>query len=1224
MLSRSIFARVLAAGACAAVVGASALFFFGQRPASKSDEETDSPDQAHAWRRLGMISESGSVAPGAWNVARKQIAKLASQSSSRGTDGWREAGPFNVAGRTRSILIDPRDTQVMYTGSVGGGIWKTSDGGGTWASLSDRLPNMAIGCMVFNPTNPDIIYAGTGEGYFNSDALGGSGVLKSTDAGENWTIMPATSNFDAVNRIAISPTDSNRMLVATAKGGVMLSVDGGATFTLSHWAQQIHQVIFHPTNGQKALMTVQDYDFTLNQWFTQAYYSTDAGATWTAATGIRYTGYGNRFEVGYAKGSPETIYASTAAGVYRSTNGGVSYIYRGTVGASEQQFWYDNAVWVEPTNSNIVVVAGAYPYRSIDGGASFTKIGNGYILTEQPHPDVHAVVPDPGYDGVNNKTVYLATDGGVHKTTNILTATGSTGWTRYTTDVRTSQFYGAIGDGPTGRFIAGAQDNGTLQMNGNSTQGDYAWGGDGGWCAMDPSDPNYFYGEYTYLQIFRTTNGGGNPNYIFNGDGAANFIAPFILDPNDNNRLLGGASVLYRSNNVKATSPSFANIKSSIGSPISAIAVAPGNSNVIWVGHNNGRVYKTINGTATTPTWTVVDDNSGTNPLPNRYVHRILIDPASSDKAYVSFGGFQSNNLWLTVNGGTTFTQRTGAGANVLPSAPIRALARHPNDENLLYAGTEVGICQSTDGGLNWTAPSTGPINVSVDELRFMNNSTKLLAATHGRGLWVLGPVGVASLTGPSTVAAGATALIKVTLDGIAATGGVDVALSSSSGQLTTPSTVTVSGGQKVATFEVTAGTPSVDTPVTLSATLNGTTQTHNITVQAQVSTSPLASVTVSPTTVAGGTLTIPKVTVTLSGPAPSGGKTVALASSNPTALTVPLTATILSGQSSVIVNASTSSVATNQDVVITGTLEGATRTANITVTPPRPKSVVLSQATVYGGSATVLTATVTIELPAPAGGMSVALSSGSPTFASVPASTTIAGGQTKATFPVTHYAVNNDKAAAIRATSGGLTKGASLSVRTAIITSVTISPRAVIGGSTTVVNGTVNINTAAASAGAAVTLSATPAILTFTPVTVQVPTGQKAANFSLTAQSVSVDTVVTVKATRFGVEQTTTLTVKPPVIISLTLSPTSVVGGSGTLVQGVVTLNGKAPTGGLVVNLSSSSSSASGGVKKTVLAGSKSATFTITHSAVASQVIATITATTGAVSKSKTLTIKP
>lgn len=175
---------------------------------------------------------------------------------------------------------------------------------------------------------------------------------------------------------------------------------------------------------------------------------------------------------------------------------------------------------------------------------------------------------------------------------------------------------------------------------------------------------------------------------------------------------------------------------------ISAIAVAPGHANIIWVAQNDGRVYKTNNGLAATLTpedWIPVDDNgSTTNPLPPRYVTRILIDKDNSNIVYLSFGGFSEDCLYRTIDGGTNWVDITGPSpvSGGLPIAPIRGIARHPYNSNKLYVGTEIGIYASANGGSSWSPVIEGPANVSIDELTFMSNSTTLLAATHGRGIW--------------------------------------------------------------------------------------------------------------------------------------------------------------------------------------------------------------------------------------------------------------------------------------------------------------------------------------------------------------------------------------------------------------------------------------------------------------------------------------------------------
>ena len=381
---------------------------------------------------------------------------------------------------------------------------------------------------------------------------------------------------------------------------------------------------------------------------------------------------------------------------------------------------------------------------------------------------------------------------------------------------------------------------------------------------------------------------------------------------------------------------------------------------------------------------------------------------------------------------------------------------------------------------------------------------------------------------------------------------------------------------------------------------------------------------TVSPTTVSGGSTTIPKVAVNLSAAAPAGGTVVALASSSPTACSVPLTATVPEGKTFVKVDATTSVVATSQTVTITGTLAGVPQTATLTVTPPRPRSVVLSPKNVYGGSATAVTATLTMDAPAPSSGMTVDLSSSTAAYASVPATASLSAGQTVVTFPVTHYPVNADKAPIIRATSSGLTKQDTLTVKTAVVSTVTVSPKSTWGGSATVVTGTVTLNAPAGSAGASVTLAADPALLTFSPATLVIAAGQTSGTFTVGSLSVALDTIVTIKATR-GLEKTTTLTLKPPVISVLDLAPLSVQGGSATAVQGTITLNAPAPAGGLVVTLASSNTAyATVPATTTVAAGAKTKKFTVTHMVVTSQKTVNITATTGATSRFKTLTITP
>ncbi|MCB9881419.1 MAG: hypothetical protein H6834_06480 [Planctomycetes bacterium] len=703
--------------------------------------------EAFRWRRLRWLEEDGSLDPDglARAVAQRErnLQAWATQGQLDGGgvhhDRWIERGPWNIGGRTRSLVIHPTQPSRLWAGSVGGGIWSSTDSGTTWTHASDVLPNLAICSLAIDPQDPNTLYAGTGEGYFNGDALRGAGIYRSTDGGATWARLPSTASFDNVCRIAISPVNSNLILIAKRYGGILRSTDGGQTWSTRLSAQGSFQVLFDPNDPQRMVAHVIDHD---GQWFHRVVTSTDAGLTWSTPTSglARVNDFGSRIELAYAKSQPNWVYASCGANageVWRSTDGGRTWTLRGSgTGVG----WYYDALWVDPTNANFLLVGSYHIRKSTNGGSSFTQISNGYINTTQVHPDVHLFVEDPLFDGVTNRRVYVTCDGGIYRTNDIRNASQSSGWQRLEQSYRTTQFYGAAGDGASGRIVGGTQDNGTLRLNAGNQIAALTFGGDGGFCAIDWTNPNYLYGEYINLQIHRSTNGGSSASYIHQGiadaGNAANFIAPFILDPNDAARMLAGGASLWRTNNVRASNVSWSAIKPAIGSNISAIAVAPGNANHVWVAHNDGRLYRTTNGTIASPTWTALDDNGATDPLPDRYLTRILVDPSSALTAYAAFGGFSPDNLWKTTDGGLTWRDVTGTGTTGLPDAPINGIARHPLDAAVLYVGTEVGIFTSSDGGDHWATTNDGPGNISVDELTFLHGSTTLLAATHGRGLF--------------------------------------------------------------------------------------------------------------------------------------------------------------------------------------------------------------------------------------------------------------------------------------------------------------------------------------------------------------------------------------------------------------------------------------------------------------------------------------------------------
>ncbi|MGI8641152.1 MAG: WD40/YVTN/BNR-like repeat-containing protein [Pyrinomonadaceae bacterium] len=224
----------------------------------------DSPEEAYKWRALAWRDENGQIPPNALSEAIRQRDVYLQQQTRQTTPeedarlNWVSKGPQNVGGRTRSIIIHPNDPNIIWAGSVSGGIWKSTNGGQTWFAMNGNLQNYAISSMAIDPNNPNILYAGTGEGFFNSDGLQGGGMFKTTDGGMTWTLVPGTDpqppyyyDWSRIDRISIAHDDSNKILVATGTG-IMRTTNGGTT-----WANVFNKkslyVAFDPADSSKAI-----------------------------------------------------------------------------------------------------------------------------------------------------------------------------------------------------------------------------------------------------------------------------------------------------------------------------------------------------------------------------------------------------------------------------------------------------------------------------------------------------------------------------------------------------------------------------------------------------------------------------------------------------------------------------------------------------------------------------------------------------------------------------------------------------------------------------------------------------------------------------------------------------------------------------------------------------------------------------------------------------------
>lgn len=773
----------------------------------------DQPDAAAQYYRLRRIPEGETELPvERYLVAREQMktmrryttalhSLLPSESieaspgqatEQAGIATWTPLGPTNIAGRTRALLIHPVQPDVMYAAGVTGGVWKTINGGNSWSPLTDLLPNLAVSSLAFDPANPEVIYAGTGEGV--TGVFAGAGIFKSMDGGTTWQQLPgaAGTNFSFVNDIIISRHDSQRIYAATSNG-IWRSTNGGVSF--------IRVLNPNLTGGCLDLVSrtdqTTDYLFAACGTFTQAriYRNTDAGDAGTWQEVWTESGAG-RISLALAPADQNVIYAVSAEylnllnmhglhSVVRSTMSGESGSWTTQVRADDanalntvllsnpllafltdcgrgksqllSQGWYDNTIAVDPLDAERVWVGGIDLFRSDDGGRNWGLASYWWPEKEVPqyaHADQHIILFHPQYNGTTNQIMYVGGDGGLFRTDNAraVVATGPGAacnpassqirWGALNNNYSVTQFYsGAVSpDGTT--WAGGTQDNGTLR--GSVTTGTGGWqeilGGDGGVTAVDPLQPHIWFASTPGIGIKKSTDNGSqfsSARFGINDNGL--FVTPYLLDPSDPQRMWLGGSYLWRSLNGAANWHRVGNLAGS-GSDegFSALAIAPSDANYLLAGTSRGKIIRSeqaLDAQAGT-FWQSVSPRFG-------FVSSLAFDPSNRNIAYATYSTFGGKHVWRTLDAGATWTAIDGTGSGQIPDIPVNSIMSDPANPARLFIGTDLGVFVSLDGGSSWMVENSGFANVITESLvlNTWNGQSSLYAFTHGRGVWRV-PVG--------------------------------------------------------------------------------------------------------------------------------------------------------------------------------------------------------------------------------------------------------------------------------------------------------------------------------------------------------------------------------------------------------------------------------------------------------------------------------------------------
>jgi photosystem II stability/assembly factor-like uncharacterized protein len=707
---------------------------------------------------------------------------------------WQPLGPGNIGGRSRAVLIHRQSPNLMWTAGVAGGIWKSTNSGASWQPKGDLLVNIAVNSLIQDPADENVLYAGTGEGFFNGDAVRGQGIFKSTDFGETWTQLASTNNSDfffvqklAATRKKDKGDKGKQRIYAATRTGLFRSSNGGTTWTKALDATAVNgcmDIAMEEKNG---------YVFVSCGTFAQAtvWRALDQDVqTWEPV--LRETDMG-RTSIALAPSNPKVVYALASfyhlpavhpqdyalLAVYRSVDSGATWERRvhytdanklNTVqltnpvyaflkecgfGSASQFFtqgWYDNQIAVDPKDENIVWTAGIDLMRSDDGGQNWGVASYWWFDPTDPnysHADNHAITFHPKYNGASNRQMFAASDGGVHRTDDARAAVGTTldsvcgnptpdqvRWTTLNNGYQVTQFYhGAVYPDGT-RYFGGTQDNGTLR---NVTAGEN-WqrvlGGDGGYVAVATDDTNILYAEFTGKSLQRSSDGGVGWTPIHGGvtEAAGNFlfIHPFAMDPTVSSRMWYGGAFAWRSNN---RGTNWTRVSNSFAARISAWAIAPSDPNRVYVGVQHLGTTTSGRVFTTNAATTLAGPVTWPSAQPRQgYVSSVAVDPGNPLIAYATYStynsGAQVGHVFKTTNGGATWSRID----LTLPDMPVHSVVVHPTRPDTLYIGTDLGVFVTTNGGGSWMRENTGFANVITEHLEI--NNGRLYAFTHGRSAW--------------------------------------------------------------------------------------------------------------------------------------------------------------------------------------------------------------------------------------------------------------------------------------------------------------------------------------------------------------------------------------------------------------------------------------------------------------------------------------------------------
>ncbi len=681
---------------------------------------------------------------------------------------WRMVGPFR-GGRTVAATGVPGEPEHFYFGSVGGGVWESENAGRTWTPIFDGQPIASIGAIAVAPSNPKVIYVGSGEADMRSDISYGNGMYKSADGGKIWAAI-GLADSRQIGRILVDPKDPNRVFVAALghgygpnrERGVFRSTDGGKT-----WKRVLGKdndtgaidLALDPKDSKTILAAL--WQTRRPPWNVYAssngpgsglYRSTDGGDTWNEMKGGGFPSDRlGRIGVAFAPSDSKRVYAIVDAkegGLYASKDGGASWTRANSETRIWGRGWYFGGVTVDPKDPDTVYVCNTGMYRSTDGGKSVTP-----IKAAPGGDDYHQLWIDPS----DPRRMIVATDQGA-----VVSVDGAKTWSSWYNQP-TAQFYHVATDNRFPYWIYGAQqDTGAAATPSRTDYGTIllrdwkpiAVGGENGYIAPDPTDPNILYGggvgrfDWTTLQEQNI-----DPTLAYVGDYRGEWTLPLAISPRDGKRIYFANQFLFKTTDsgqhwekaspdltredppVPATLDPVTAKDTPIAGPrrgvIYSIAPSPVKDGLLWCGTNDGLLWRSAD-----------DGKHWDNVTPKEIgpwssVSFIEASHFDADTAYASVDRHRLDDIaphiYKTRDGGKTWHP---IAAGIAPGSYVNNIREDPEKRGLLFAGTETGVFVSFDDGDRWQSLAGNLPNCSVRDISIHNGD--LVIATHGRSFWVL------------------------------------------------------------------------------------------------------------------------------------------------------------------------------------------------------------------------------------------------------------------------------------------------------------------------------------------------------------------------------------------------------------------------------------------------------------------------------------------------------